>query len=115
MRRGPRIPAVDGFDRPVGMVYASQPAQCRSLQRSHQQRVDSKSVDWKSPTGRAPIGRAVESVEEQLEELERGAEEILSQAELAERLALGRPLVVKAGFDPTAPDLHLGHTVPHSI
>ncbi|WP_439655151.1 tyrosine--tRNA ligase [Thermomonas alba] len=41
----------------------------------------------------------------------RGSEEILKQEELASRLALGRPLRIKAGFDPTAPDLHLGHTV----
>jgi len=53
----------------------------------------------------------VESVAEQLAELRRGAEEILIESELAERLAEGRPLRVKAGFDPTAPDLHLGHTV----
>ena len=41
----------------------------------------------------------------------RGAEEILKPDELAARLALGRPLRIKAGFDPTAPDLHIGHTV----
>ena len=41
----------------------------------------------------------------------RGAEEILKHEELAARLKLGRPLRIKAGFDPTAPDLHLGHTV----
>jgi tyrosyl-tRNA synthetase len=51
------------------------------------------------------------SVTEQLDELRRGTEEILVEAELAARLADGRPLRVKAGFDPTAPDLHLGHTV----
>lgn len=43
--------------------------------------------------------------------LARGADEILKREDLAARLALGRPLRVKAGFDPTAPDLHLGHTV----
>jgi len=43
--------------------------------------------------------------------LRRGTEEILVEAELRERLATGAPLRVKAGFDPTAPDLHLGHTV----
>jgi tyrosyl-tRNA synthetase len=48
---------------------------------------------------------------EQLAELIRGADEILPEAELAARLKEGRPLRVKAGFDPTAPDLHLGHTV----
>ncbi len=46
-----------------------------------------------------------------LDTLSRGADEILKPGELAARLALGRPLRVKAGFDPTAPDLHLGHTV----
>jgi tyrosyl-tRNA synthetase len=48
---------------------------------------------------------------EQLAELSRGADEILPETELAARLKEGRPLRVKAGFDPTAPDLHLGHTV----
>ena len=43
--------------------------------------------------------------------LRRGAEEILPEQTLAERLAEGRPLRIKAGFDPTAPDLHLGHLV----
>jgi len=51
------------------------------------------------------------SVDEQLEELRRGAEEILLEEELRDRLRSDRPLRVKAGFDPTAPDLHLGHTV----
>lgn len=41
----------------------------------------------------------------------RGAEEIIKREELEGRLKLGRPLRIKAGFDPTAPDLHLGHTV----
>ena len=50
-------------------------------------------------------------VEEQLAELRRGSVEILLESELRERLLLGRPLTVKVGFDPTAPDLHLGHTV----
>ncbi len=48
---------------------------------------------------------------EQLAEIRRGASDILPEAELASRLATGRPLTIKAGFDPTAPDLHLGHTV----
>jgi tyrosyl-tRNA synthetase len=51
------------------------------------------------------------SVEQSLEIIKRGAEEILVEAELVEKLKKGRPLRVKAGFDPTAPDLHLGHTV----
>ncbi len=50
-------------------------------------------------------------VEEALCRLRRGTEEIVREEELRARLASGRPLRVKAGFDPTAPDLHLGHTV----
>lgn len=50
-------------------------------------------------------------VDEQLALLRRGAGEIIQEDELRERIASGRPLRVKAGFDPTAPDLHLGHTV----
>ena len=53
----------------------------------------------------------MKSVQEQLEIIRRGAVEILVEAELEERLKEGRPLRIKAGFDPTAPDLHLGHTV----
>src|ERR1700676_123070 len=49
--------------------------------------------------------------EDQSAELERGAHEVLIAAELAKKLKRGVPLRVKAGFDPTAPDLHLGHTV----
>lgn len=44
-------------------------------------------------------------------EIKRGAEEILLEDELLEKLKTGKPLKIKAGFDPTAPDLHLGHTV----
>lgn len=51
------------------------------------------------------------SVVEQMEELKRGADEILVESELVEKLKEGRPLRIKAGFDPTAPDLHVGHTV----
>ena len=51
------------------------------------------------------------SIDKQLDELRRGAQEILREDELKERLGTGRPLRIKAGFDPTAPDLHLGHTV----
>jgi tyrosyl-tRNA synthetase len=50
-------------------------------------------------------------VEQQLAEIRRGCAELLIEAELARKLARGRPLRIKAGFDPTAPDLHLGHTV----
>ena len=46
-----------------------------------------------------------------LAQLRRGAEEILLESELVERLQSGQPMRVKVGFDPTAPDLHLGHTV----
>ena len=46
-----------------------------------------------------------------LSEIKRGADEVLVEQELIERLKLDRPLKIKAGFDPTAPDLHLGHTV----
>lgn len=46
-----------------------------------------------------------------LDEIKRGCDEILLEKELLEKLAEKRPLRVKAGFDPTAPDLHLGHTV----
>lgn len=48
---------------------------------------------------------------ELLDEIKRGTDEVLVESELAERLASGQPLRVKVGFDPTAPDLHLGHTV----
>ena len=51
------------------------------------------------------------SVEEQLKVIKRGCDELLVEAELIERIAAGRPLRVKLGMDPTAPDLHLGHTV----
>ncbi|GAB4123005.1 MAG: tyrosine--tRNA ligase [Sideroxydans sp.] len=49
--------------------------------------------------------------QETLEIIRRGSDELLLEAELVQKLALGRPLRIKAGFDPTAPDLHLGHTV----
>lgn len=49
--------------------------------------------------------------ESQLALIKRGTEELLVESELLEKLKSGRPLRVKAGFDPTAPDLHLGHTV----
>jgi tyrosyl-tRNA synthetase len=50
-------------------------------------------------------------VAQQIVEIRRGADEILLEADLERKLARGKPLRVKAGFDPTAPDLHLGHTV----
>ena len=46
-----------------------------------------------------------------LEQIRRGADEIIQEDDLLRKLARGKPLRVKAGFDPTAPDLHLGHTV----
>lgn len=51
------------------------------------------------------------SIEEQLAIIKRGTYEIFSEEDLIAKLKLGRPLKIKAGFDPTAPDLHLGHTV----
>jgi len=53
----------------------------------------------------------MKSIEQQLEVIQRGADEILVEKELVAKLKEGRPLRIKAGFDPTAPDLHLGHTV----
>lgn len=53
----------------------------------------------------------MKSVDEQLALIKRGADEILVEAELRAKLERGTPLRVKTGFDPTAPDLHLGHTV----
>ncbi|GGK01910.1 tyrosine--tRNA ligase [Pseudomonas matsuisoli] len=53
----------------------------------------------------------MKSVEEQLALIKRGADEVLIESELVEKLKSGRALTIKAGFDPTAPDLHLGHTV----
>lgn len=51
------------------------------------------------------------AIDEALAIIRRGTEEILVEEELIEKLKAGKPLRVKAGFDPTAPDLHLGHTV----
>src|SRR5262249_16302512 len=66
-------------------------------------------------TERRREGSGMRSAEEQLEELKRGSEEILSEKDLLEKLkksvATKKPLWIKAGFDPTAPDLHPGHTV----
>jgi len=50
-------------------------------------------------------------IEQDIEQIQRGSEEILVLDELRQKLKRGKPLRVKAGFDPTAPDLHLGHTV----
>ena len=53
----------------------------------------------------------MQSPEAQLETLKRGAAQIINEAELLAKLRLGRPLNVKLGVDPTAPDIHLGFTV----
>jgi len=50
-------------------------------------------------------------MKDQIGELMRGTQEVLVEAELVKKLSRGKPLRIKAGFDPTAPDLHLGHTV----
>jgi len=51
------------------------------------------------------------NISEAVQVIKRGCDELLLESELKEKLASGRPLRIKAGFDPTAPDLHLGHTV----
>lgn len=51
------------------------------------------------------------SIQESLQLIKRGCDELLLEDELVEKLKRGKPLRIKAGFDPTAPDLHLGHTV----
>ena len=61
--------------------------------------------------GRGREKTNVSSIDQSIALISRGCEELLKVDELREKLALGRPLRIKAGFDPTAPDLHLGHTV----
>jgi tyrosyl-tRNA synthetase len=56
-------------------------------------------------------GNKMTDIDTALDLIGRGAEEIIKREDLQARLKLGRPLRIKAGFDPTAPDLHLGHTV----
>ncbi len=51
------------------------------------------------------------AIDRQIDIIRHGCDELLREPELREKLAAGRPLRIKAGFDPTAPDLHLGHTV----
>ncbi len=76
-------------------------------------------ADQKEQSSQEPAMRAttpaqkntMTSIKEQLSELVRGSDEVLPEDGLEAKLKLGRPLVVKAGFDPTAPDLHVGHTV----
>ena len=60
---------------------------------------------------RQPYNRPMHSVKEQMEVIRRGADEVIVEVELEQRLQAGARLRVKAGFDPTAPDLHIGHTV----
>jgi tyrosyl-tRNA synthetase len=63
-------------------------------------------------TAKLKFGKlSASQMSDQLSELERGTDEVLPDKGLQERLGKNRPLIVKAGFDPTAPDLHLGHTV----
>jgi tyrosyl-tRNA synthetase len=50
-------------------------------------------------------------MDEALALIKRGTDEILTESDLKKKLESGKQLVIKAGFDPTAPDLHLGHTV----
>ena len=50
-------------------------------------------------------------VEESIELITRGINEVIGLEEIKEKLKSGKQLTVKAGFDPTAPDIHLGHTV----
>ncbi len=65
---------------------------------------------WTLP-GTGIRGVVMSETEQELALIKRGVEELLPEAELIEKLKSGRPLRIKAGFDPTAPDLHLGHTV----
>src|SRR5439155_20069843 len=67
----------------------------------------------KSLTNNRPISHlhAMSDIDHQLRVIKRGCDELIVEAELREKLKSGRPLRVKLGLDPTAPDLHLGHTV----
>jgi tyrosyl-tRNA synthetase len=64
-----------------------------------------------SPLETSPLETSMKDTEQALGLIARGTDEITKPEELKERLQLGRPLRVKVGFDPSAPDLHLGHTV----
>ncbi len=67
---------------------------------------------WQRKAKLFQIGKFMMSrVNESIQTIKRGCSELLLEQELVEKLATGRPLRIKAGFDPTAPDLHLGHTV----
>ena len=63
--------------------------------------IDDKDTNWEMNS----------EMQDQIAELMRGTQEVLVEGELKKKLARGKPLRIKAGFDPTAPDLHLGHTV----
>ena len=58
-----------------------------------------------------PERKVMKTMSEQLALIKRGAVEVIQEVELKAKLEKKRPLVIKAGFDPTAPDIHLGHTV----
>jgi tyrosyl-tRNA synthetase len=64
-----------------------------------------------APFFRTRLNGQMIPIEEQLASIKRGVDEILPEDELVKKLKEDRPLRIKAGFDPTAPDLHLGHTV----
>ena len=53
----------------------------------------------------------MQTIEQALEVIKRGSDEILLETDLREKLQQNRPLIIKFGCDPTAPDIHLGHTV----
>src|SRR5262249_55086947 len=64
-----------------------------------------------SSKGAALRLRKMSAIEQAVQTIRRGSEELIVEAELAKKLASGRRLRIKLGLDPTAPDLHLGHTV----
>src|SRR6266478_1054408 len=70
-------------------------------------------LNRKSLTNKRPISHlhSMSDIDNQLKVIRRGCDELIVEAELREKLKSGRPLRVKLGLDPTAPDLHLGHTV----
>jgi tyrosyl-tRNA synthetase len=77
--------------------------------RTGRQTADGVSAKVRNEKSRAATMTA--DIPRQLEVFRRGADEILVESELASKLARGKPLRIKEGFDPTRPDLHLGHTV----
>ena len=70
----------------------------------------STEIGIKSMTQKRDRG-AIPALDDTLAVIHRGADEVILEDDLRRKLAKGKPLRVKAGFDPTAPDLHLGHTV----